>query len=121
MMKGWNVWLIFVTFILTILGTLLTRSGLVSSVHAFAESDIGTWFVWFLVIVLAVCLFTFLYNRDHLKNENHLESLVSRESSFLFNNLVLPRGLLHGSLGNALPCPLRVRARLEGHDGRALL
>ena len=89
MMKGWNVWLIFVTFILTILGTLLTRSGLVSSVHAFAESDIGTWFVWFLVIVLSVCLFTFLYNRDHLKNENHLESLVSRESSFLFNNLVL--------------------------------
>jgi cytochrome c-type biogenesis protein CcmF len=41
------------------------------------------------VIVVAVCLFTFLYNRDHLKNENHLESLVSRESSFLFNNLVL--------------------------------
>jgi len=89
MMKGWNVWLIFVTFILTLLGTLLTRSGLVSSVHAFAESDIGTWFVWFLVLVLAVCLFTYLYNRDHLKNENHLESLVSRESSFLFNNLVL--------------------------------
>jgi cytochrome c-type biogenesis protein CcmF len=89
MMKGWNVWLIFTTFILTILGTLLTRSGLVSSVHAFAESDIGTWFVWFLVIVLAICLFTYLYNRDHLRNENHLESLVSRESSFLFNNLVL--------------------------------
>ena len=89
MMKGWNVWLIFTTFILTILGTLLTRSGLVSSVHAFAESDIGNWFVGFLVLVLAVCLFTYLYNRDHLKNENHLESLVSRESSFLFNNLVL--------------------------------
>jgi cytochrome c-type biogenesis protein CcmF len=89
MMKGWNVWLIFSTFSLTILGTLLTRSGLVSSVHAFAESDIGTWFFWFLGIVLAVCLFTFLYHRDHLRNENHLESLVSRESSFLFNNLVL--------------------------------
>ena len=89
MMKGWNVWLIFSTFMLTILGTLLTRSGLVSSVHAFAESNIGTWFFWFLGIVLGVCLFTFLYNRDHLRNENHLESLVSRESSFLFNNLVL--------------------------------
>jgi cytochrome c-type biogenesis protein CcmF len=89
MMKGWNVWLIFSTFMLTILGTLLTRSGLVSSVHAFAESDIGTWFFWFLGIVLAICLFTYLYNRDHLRNENHLESLVSRESSFLFNNLVL--------------------------------
>jgi cytochrome c-type biogenesis protein CcmF len=89
MMKVWNVWLIFVTFMLTILGTLLTRSGLVSSVHAFAQSDIGKYFVGFLLIVLAVCLFTFLYQRDHLRAENRFESLVSRESSFLFNNLVL--------------------------------
>lgn len=89
MMKIWNVWLIFITFMLTILGTLLTRSGLVSSVHAFAQSSIGNWFVGFLVIVLAVCIFTFLYQRDHLRAENRFESLVSRESSFLFNNLVL--------------------------------
>jgi cytochrome c-type biogenesis protein CcmF len=89
MMKVWNVWLIFATFMLTILGTDLTRSGLVSSVHAFAESDIGNWFTGFLVLILAVCLFTFLYNRDHLRAENHFESLGSRESSFLFNNLVL--------------------------------
>src|SRR6202042_2621097 len=58
MMKKWNVWLIFTTFLLTILGTLLTRSGLVSSVHAFAESPIGTWFWAFMVISLVVCLFT---------------------------------------------------------------
>src|SRR6201987_3103746 len=89
MMKSWNVWLIFSTFALSILGTLLTRSGLVSSVHAFAQSAIGTWFWAFLVIVLAVCLFTFVLQRDHLKSEHKLESLVSRESSFLFNNLVL--------------------------------
>jgi cytochrome c-type biogenesis protein CcmF len=89
MMKSWNVWLIFSTFMLAILGTLLTRSGLVSSVHAFAQSAIGTWFWVFLVIVLAVCLFTYVLNRDHLKTEHKLESLVSRESSFLFNNLVL--------------------------------
>src|SRR5579883_1064265 len=89
MMKNWNVWLIFSTFALSILGTLLTRSGLVSSVHAFAQSSIGTWFWAFLVIVLAVCLFTFVLQRDHLKSEHKLESLVSRESSFLFNNLVL--------------------------------
>jgi len=89
MMKGWNVWLIFSTFMLSILGTLLTRSGIVSSVHAFAQSSIGNWFTTFLVIVAAVCLFTFFYQRDHLKAENKLESLVSRESSFLFNNLVL--------------------------------
>ena len=89
MMKSWNVWLIFSTFLLAIFGTLLTRSGLVSSVHAFAQSSIGTWFWTFLVIVLAVCLFTFILQRDHLKAENKIESLVSRESSFLFNNLVL--------------------------------
>jgi len=89
MMKSWNVWLIFSTFMLAILGTLLTRSGLVSSVHAFAQSAIGTWFWVFLVIVLAVCTFVYILNRDHLKSDHKLESLVSRESSFLFNNLVL--------------------------------
>jgi cytochrome c-type biogenesis protein CcmF len=89
MMKSWNVWLIFSTFMLTILGTLLTRSGIVSSVHAFAQSSIGDWFYGFILIVFAVCLFTFFKQRDHLKSENRLESLVSRESSFLFNNLIL--------------------------------
>lgn len=89
MMKTWNVWLIFCTFLLCILGTDLTRSGLVSSVHAFAQSSIGGWFTSFLVIVFAICLFTFLRQRDHLKSEHKLESLVSRESSFLFNNLIL--------------------------------
>ncbi|HUA92197.1 MAG TPA: cytochrome c-type biogenesis CcmF C-terminal domain-containing protein [Terracidiphilus sp.] len=89
MMKSWNVWLIFSTFLLTMLGTLLTRAGLVSSVHAFAQSSIGTWFIVFMGIVLAVCVFTYIYQRGHLKTEHHLESLVSRESSFLFNNLVL--------------------------------
>ncbi len=89
MMKSWNVWLIFSTFMLTILGTLLTRSGIVSSVHAFAQSNIGYWFYGFILIVFSVCLFTFFKQRDHLQTENKLESLVSRESSFLFNNLVL--------------------------------
>jgi len=89
MMKSWNVWLIFSTFLLTLLGTLLTRAGLVSSVHAFAQSSIGSWFYTFMLIVLAVCIFTYVMQRSHLKGEQHLESLVSRESSFLFNNLVL--------------------------------
>ncbi|HEX2916877.1 MAG TPA: cytochrome c-type biogenesis CcmF C-terminal domain-containing protein, partial [Edaphobacter sp.] len=89
MMKTWNVWLIFSTFLLTILGTLLTRSGIVSSVHAFAQSSIGNWFYGFILVVFAVCLFTFFKQKDHLKSENRLESLVSRESSFLFNNLIL--------------------------------
>ena len=89
MMKSWNVWLIFSTFLLTLLGTMLTRGGLVSSVHAFAESSIGYWFMVFMVIVLAVCIFTYILQRTHLQSEQRVESLVSRESSFLFNNLVL--------------------------------
>src|SRR6476661_6683174 len=89
MMKMWNVWLIFITFMLSILGTMLTRSGMVSSVHAFAQSSIGSWFAGFLGITAVVCFVFFFLNRDHLRSENKLESLVSRESSFLFNNLVL--------------------------------
>jgi len=89
MMKTWNVWLIFSTFLLTLLGTLLTRAGLVQSVHAFAQSSIGDWFVGFMILTFAVCLFTYLRQRDHLRVEHRLDSLVSRESSFLFNNLLL--------------------------------
>ncbi|MGC1619296.1 MAG: cytochrome c-type biogenesis CcmF C-terminal domain-containing protein [Candidatus Acidiferrum sp.] len=89
MMKVWNVGLVFATFFLCILGTFLTRSGIVPSVHAFAQSSIGTWFVGFLVIIIAVCVVAYLKNRDYLKSENHLDAIVSRESSFLFNNLVL--------------------------------
>ena len=89
MMKVWNVWLVFSTFMLCILGTMLTRSGVVSSVHAFAQSSIGHWFVGFLSVVLAVCFVAYVKNRDYLKSENQLDSMVSRESSFLFNNLIL--------------------------------
>jgi cytochrome c-type biogenesis protein CcmF len=92
MMKSWNVGLIFSTFLLTMLGTMLTRGGLVSSVHAFAESSIGYWFMVFMVIVAAVCIFTYIYQRGHLESEQRVESLVSRESSFMFNNLVLLAG-----------------------------
>jgi len=88
MMKVWNVWLVFTTFMLCILGTLLTRSGVVSSVHAFAQSSIGNWFVGFLCIVMGVCAAAYFKNKDYLKSENQLDSLISRESSFLFNNLL---------------------------------
>jgi cytochrome c-type biogenesis protein CcmF len=89
MMKVWNVWLVFCTFLLCILGTFLTRSGVVSSVHAFAQSNIGPWFVGFLVLIIVVCLGAYWKNRDYLASENQLDSVVSRESSFLFNNLIL--------------------------------
>jgi len=89
MMKVWNMWLIFATFLLSIFGTFLTRSGVVSSVHAFAQSGIGPWFVAFLSLTFGVCMFFFVRNRSHLQSEHQLESLVSRESSFLFNNVLL--------------------------------
>jgi len=88
MLKTWNMWLIFITFGLCIFGTFLTRSGVVSSVHAFAQSSIGNWFIGFLAVIAATCVFFYLYNHSYLRTEHRLESLVSRESSFLFNNVL---------------------------------
>src|SRR5437773_8272587 len=86
MLKTWNMWLVFTTFMLSIFGTFLTRSGVVNSVHAFAQSSIGTWFVAFLAVIFVVCALLYWKNREHLKSEHQLESMISRESSFLFNN-----------------------------------
>src|SRR5579864_3953268 len=88
MLKVWNMWLVFFAFWLAIWGTFLTRSGIISSVHAFAQSSIGTWFAYFLAITFAVFVYFFVKNKEHLRSEHKLESLVSRESSFLFNNLL---------------------------------
>jgi cytochrome c-type biogenesis protein CcmF len=103
MMKTWNIWLLFTTFLLCIFGTLLTRSGIVSSVHAFGQSSIGTWFWSFLALVLLVCAATFVVRRDHLKPEHSIESLVSQESSFLFNILVLLAACVAVFCGTLLP------------------
>ena len=89
MMKIWNIVLVSTTFFLCILGTFLTRSGIVQSVHAFASSNIGKYFVGFLAICIAATIFLILERLDYLKSEAQLESVVSRESSFLFNNLIL--------------------------------
>jgi cytochrome c-type biogenesis protein CcmF len=88
MLKTWNMWLVFATFWLAILGTFLTRSGIISSVHAFAQSSIGAWFFWFLIVSLATFVFFYVQNHSHLRSEHKLESMISRESSFLFNNLL---------------------------------
>ena len=89
MMKVWNIVLISATFFLCILGTFLTRSGVVQSVHAFARSEIGKYFVTFMAIGIAATVYLILERLDYLKSESQLESVVSRESSFLFNNLIL--------------------------------
>src|SRR6202158_1898857 len=89
MMKIWNIVLISATFFLCIFGTFLTRSGVVSSVHAFAQSPIGKYFVMFLAIGISGTIYLILDRLEYLKNPTHSESVVSRESAFLFNNLML--------------------------------
>jgi cytochrome c-type biogenesis protein CcmF len=89
MMKVWNMVLVSATFLLSILGTTLTRTGLVSSVHAFAQSPVKPYFTTFLISSTVLVTAAIVYNLKYLKSEVKLESVVSRESSFLFNNLIL--------------------------------
>ena len=89
MMKVWNMVLVSATFLLSILGTTLTRTGLVSSVHAFAQSPVKPYFTTFLITACVLTAFAIVRNLPYLKSEVKLESVVSRESSFLFNNLIL--------------------------------
>src|SRR5436305_3007720 len=89
MMKVWNIVLVSAPFFHCILGTFLTRSGVVQSVHALARSEIGKFFVTFLALGIAATIYLILDRLEYLKSESQLESVVSRESSFLFNNLIL--------------------------------
>jgi cytochrome c-type biogenesis protein CcmF len=89
MLKLWNVGLITATFALTILGTFVTRSGIIESVHAFASTNIGVVFLSFLVVVIGSVVGLTWWRSDLLQTENRLESFASRESAFLFNNLLL--------------------------------
>ena len=87
MLKRWNLGLIVGTFLLSILGTFITRSGVIASVHSFTQSSVGWFFLGFLVVA-AVFAFTLLYTRwPELKPETELDAVVSREAAFLFNNL----------------------------------
>ena len=90
MLKVWNMSLVLVTFLLTIFATFLTRSGLIESVHSFAqELKIAYIFLGFMGSILAGCVVLILYRLPKLQSENRIESFLSRESAFLFNNLML--------------------------------
>jgi len=89
MLKVWNLVLIIITFALSLFGTLLTRSGLLSSVHSFAQGPLGVLFIGLIIIVLATSLRLLWERLPQLRSEHELDSFVSRESSFLFNNLLL--------------------------------
>lgn len=89
MLRRWNIFLITITFLLSVFGTFLTRSGILSSVHSFTESNVGTFFIVFLCswAVLALILASFRWKE--LESKNHIDSFLSRESAFLFQNLLL--------------------------------
>jgi len=90
MLKVWNMSLVLMTFLLTIFATFLTRSGLIESVHSFAqELKIAIIFLTFMGAVLAGCVVLITYRLPQLRSENQIESFFSRESAFLFNNLML--------------------------------
>ena len=89
MMKVWNMSLILLTFVMTIFGTFITRSGLIQSVHTFDEATLGYYFLGFLFFIIAVCTILILWRLPLLKGKNELDSFLSREAAFLFNNLLL--------------------------------
>ncbi len=89
MLKKWNMILIILSFMLSIFGTFITRSGIISSVHSFAQSSVGYFFLIFLITSAIALTWLVLQRLPLLKAESQLESMVSREASFLFNNLLL--------------------------------
>lgn len=88
MFKVWNMVLVILTYLLVIYGTFIVRSGVISSVHSFAQSAVGPLFFGFLAIMTVFSAYWLLRRRDELSSPNRLESLFSREAAFLLNNFV---------------------------------
>jgi cytochrome c-type biogenesis protein CcmF len=103
MLKRWNMILIILTYALVIFGTFLTRSGVLSSVHAFAQSAIGPMFFAFIGLTTVVSLSLLMHRWQDLRSENQLGSLLSRESLFLVNNLLFVAILAVCFLGVLFP------------------
>ena len=89
MLKVWNVLLVVLAFCLSIFGTFLTRSGIIQSIHSFTQSSIGPWFLGFICLITAGSLALIFVRLPLLRSKTRLESLVSREATFLYNNLLL--------------------------------
>src|SRR5580658_482709 len=89
MLKVWNLALIGLAFFLTLFGTFITRSGVISSVHSFTQSGLGPYFLTFLILVALVYTAALLYRVRDLRSPAEFESYLSREAAFLFNNLLL--------------------------------
>jgi cytochrome c-type biogenesis protein CcmF len=103
LLKLWNLNLIVATFALTILGTFLTRSGVLSSVHAFSEGPIGMYFLGFIAVVLIASFAIVAGNSERLRPTGNLDAAVSRESVFLLNNLFLTAFTITVLVGTLFP------------------
>jgi cytochrome c-type biogenesis protein CcmF len=103
MLKAWNLALIILAFSLTIFGTFLTRSGILSSIHAFSSGPVGLFFLGFLAVVVLGSFGLLVWRADRLRGQPELDSMVSRESAFLLNNVVLVSALFTILLGTVFP------------------
>lgn len=89
MFKIWNIFLIILTYSLVILGTFVVRSGVISSVHSFAQSAIGPLFFGFIFVMFVFSAYWVSKRREALSSENHIQSFLSREAAFLYNNFLI--------------------------------
>ena len=103
MLKLWNLALVIMTFGLTLFGTFLTRSGVIASVHAFTQGTIGAFFLGFLALVLLTALGLLAWRWDALGAQGALDSVVSRESAFLLNNVMLVAAAFTVFFGTVFP------------------
>jgi cytochrome c-type biogenesis protein CcmF len=103
MLRVWNVTLVSLAFCLSLFGTFLTRSGVVNSIHSFTQSSIGPWFLGFIVIAVVFSVTMIWLRLPQLRTSARLESLVSREATFLYNNLLLVALCLTILWGTAWP------------------
>jgi len=103
MLRLWNISLVILTFGLTLFGTFLTRSGVIASVHAFTQGSIGILFLSFLALVLLTALGLVAWRWEALRSEGELDSIVSRESAFLLNNVFLVAAAFTVFFGTVFP------------------
>jgi cytochrome c-type biogenesis protein CcmF len=103
MLRVWNLSLLCATFSLTILGTFLTRSGVLESVHAFSDSDIGPWLLSFFVLIVVVTVGLIAWRGDRLRSPGRIDSPISREGAFLANNLLFAAFAFVVLLGTVFP------------------
>ncbi len=102
-LKMWNILLVVATFLLTLFGTFLTRSGILASVHAFTEGLIGPFFLGFITLTLFISLGLVAWRSDELKSQPTLDAVASRETAFLLNNLLLVAFTFTVLLGTVYP------------------